>query len=666
VSADRHQPFLDLLTARMDGELDATGVAKLDDHLAACPSCRAVAHEYEVDRERMRAIRPAEPPRDLWARTSAALDREVADDQADVLGATFGGRRGRGQLRVAIGSFIAASLVLAIAGGELVPVAPPGLATATPFAIAAQSVNFVGYADGELTLYHADVSEVCPPRRLDCADGPDGEAVVRLAGVSARQMTMNQTGQLLISGRDDLGAEVFAIVTLPDTDPTAEPQPDPTPADPAATGVKGATDDPGATRDPALEPTDTPTEEPTDGPDVLPSVSPAGSDEPSPDAQITPPPSPTVAVATHQPILSGVIATGAAAAWSPDGTTLAFSAAPADRSLGSDVYLWRPGDDQAHAITDDHASLFASWSGDRVVISRADASADDGKITAETQVVDATTGEARSVDLDTGWLPSVDPTGRFVVFWHGRLVGRAGQVEPEDGRLYVADWRSLDPWRSKRSTRTEDGPATAASPAADEPDAGPTDPAATPADEADDATEAPASPSADDAAASDAVAEDGPTVAPDEGASDEPSEEATTAPATSTEPTAEDPSVEPAAPDAPFVLDRQRAVSGRTKDWVVRWSSDGRAFAVWTGEPGSVGRGSLIVRSAPTAAAPSGDILVDRVRAGRSFGLGLERIAWIAPLDDGEGELWLSVWGDGGEGAVKLRRLESLEAIPAY
>ena len=154
------------------------------------------------------------------------------------------------------------------------------------------------------------------------------------------------------------------------------------------------------------------------------------------------------------------------------------------------------------------------------------------------------------------------------------------------------------------------------------------------------------------------MAEDGPTVAPDEGASDEPSEEATTAPATSTEPTAEDPSVEPAAPDAPFVLDRQRAVSGRTKDWVVRWSSDGRAFAVWTGEPGSVGRGSLIVRSAPTAAAPSGDILVDRVRAGRSFGLGLERIAWVAPLDDGEGELWLSVWGDGGEGAVKLRRLE--------
>jgi hypothetical protein len=71
------------------------------------------------------------------------------------------------------------------------------------------------------------------------------------------------------------------------------------------------------------------------------------------------------------------------------------------------------------------------------------------------------------------------------------------------------------------------------------------------------------------------------------------------------------------------------------------------------------------VRSAPSAGAPTGLILVDRVRAGRSFGLGDQSIAWVAPLAGGDGELWVSVWGERGPGSVKLRRLDSMEAVPA-
>jgi hypothetical protein len=126
------------------------------------------------------------------------------------------------------------------------------------------------------------------------------------------------------------------------------------------------------------------------------------------------------------------------------------------------------------------------------------------------------------------------------------------------------------------------------------------------------------------------------------------------------------PSIEPRATSAPFLLERPRAVSGRTSDWVVRWSTDGRAYAVWTAEPGSKVRGSLIVRSAPSADAPTGVSLVARVRAARSFGLGEQRVAWVAPLAGGDGELWVSVWGERGEGSVRLRKLDSMEAVPAY
>jgi hypothetical protein len=112
-------------------------------------------------------------------------------------------------------------------------------------------------------------------------------------------------------------------------------------------------------------------------------------------------------------------------------------------------------------------------------------------------------------------------------------------------------------------------------------------------------------------------------------------------------------------------MERPRAVSGQTSDWIVRWSADGNAYAVWTAEPGSKVRGSLVVRSAPSADAPTGATLVERVRAGRSFGLGDQRIAWVAPIANGDGELWVSVWGEGGTGSVKLRRLDSMEAVPA-
>jgi anti-sigma factor RsiW len=81
--ADEHAHARTRLAERLDGPLGLTESTWLDEHLAGCPSCAATAAAFEDDRLALRALRDQapEPPRDLWARTSAALDRELARGQ---------------------------------------------------------------------------------------------------------------------------------------------------------------------------------------------------------------------------------------------------------------------------------------------------------------------------------------------------------------------------------------------------------------------------------------------------------------------------------------------------------------------------------------------------------------------------------------------------------
>ena len=74
--ADAHERAKARLAERMDGPLGLAESNWLDEHLAGCPSCAAIANAYEDDRLALRALRdqPPEPPRDLWARTAAGLE----------------------------------------------------------------------------------------------------------------------------------------------------------------------------------------------------------------------------------------------------------------------------------------------------------------------------------------------------------------------------------------------------------------------------------------------------------------------------------------------------------------------------------------------------------------------------------------------------------------
>ena len=67
------------LSERLDGPLDAEKSRWLDEHLASCDECAVTAVEYAAQRLELRALRDRMPvpPRDLWARTAAAIEREA-------------------------------------------------------------------------------------------------------------------------------------------------------------------------------------------------------------------------------------------------------------------------------------------------------------------------------------------------------------------------------------------------------------------------------------------------------------------------------------------------------------------------------------------------------------------------------------------------------------
>jgi hypothetical protein len=183
-------------------------------------------------------------------------------------------------------------------------------------------------------------------------------------------------------------------------------------------------------------------------------------------------PSDAVAVA----ILTDVTIVGRAAGYSADGSWFAFSARPADGSVGPDIYVWHAGDVEARALTTDHASVFASWVGGSLLGSRASQTlappidpsspsaspehptASDGSATPEaspiadvtpapeflpqTFLLDPTTGLETPL-LEAEWQPAVDPTGLAVVSWRGTVAMADDGLTagPATGNLVIHPFR---------------------------------------------------------------------------------------------------------------------------------------------------------------------------------------------------------------------------------
>lgn len=476
-----HERARTLASDRLDGPLDPTDAGWLDDHLALCDGCRVVAEGHAENRALLRALPMPEPPRDLWARTSAALDRERAHGVGS--GLAPAGRPARIRWDALAG--LAAVLVVGLlVGRSLLPsggVPAPGQAStgpsaapgvtlrpaATPLAVPPGDIAWVARsADGRYAVNVANVASVCSPDAApDCATLDSGaRRVLTLDRQPDSIVFAPALGQAAVveSSASGSGGSIFVVsfdrptptpslppspeptVTAEPTAATAEPTPAaPTPEPPptAPTPVTPATEPPLASTAPSPsvspEPTAQSTAEPTPSAPA-PSASPVPTETPAPTAAAT------------LAIISGVVVVGEAA-YSPDGAWLAFSARPAEGTDGPDIYAWRVGDPAARALTSSHGAIFSSWVGGRILGS-ADALmiVDAASSTPDLHLpssflLDPTTGQETPIAGFHAWRPVVDPSGRWVAYWAGtlRFDPEVRAWVPDEGRLVIDAWAAV-------------------------------------------------------------------------------------------------------------------------------------------------------------------------------------------------------------------------------
>jgi Putative zinc-finger len=462
--ASPHERARSRAAERIDGQLEPTEAAWLENHLATCDACFDTAVAYETDRLALRALRddPPQPPRDLWARTSAAIEHEAPGHRRP---STAVVRQGPLAQWGAVAGIVVVALVVGssvLSGGWLTspsgttngidgsitalitpPPGPSGVAVgpgATPMAVDAGAVGWfdVG-ADGSYAYNVANVDEVCAEVDEASCAALDRSAAQRIALTTPpKSVITSPSGQAVVVGSDGSGGNQVTVMALPDASgpsasaaPTRTPKPTPTPV--AAS--------PSITPEPVTTPSSPPSSE-------TPSPSPTAVTTPAP--TLTPGPT-----AEALAIVSGVTIVGDAAAFSLDGTWFAFTARPADGSDGPDIYVWRVGDARAKALTTDHRSAFASWSDGLVVGSRpglppsdpsvapgdASSAAPTAALDPVSFTIDPATGAETTLAI-RAWRPVVDPTGAHAVVWDGSVAvtDDGSSITPAKGRLELVDW----------------------------------------------------------------------------------------------------------------------------------------------------------------------------------------------------------------------------------
>lgn len=615
---DRHGRYRELLAARLDRPLTRTENRLLVGHLRTCLDCRQTERDYLAQGALLRSMPAPIPPRDMWARTSTALDREVS--RWSYRYPRFGrraivrDRASRFGTPSALATMVAAvGVVTVLAILQFGPARTPTPSTAvavgstalsrpTPFAVAPQPLALVWSGESDLTVYQTEVTEVCPSSTPDCMEERDFVSrTVPLRNQRPQNVALSPNGAQLAFVGHNTDRDVITVVLLRDA-PRTSGRPDPTKA-PEPTSSATANPEPSAS--PTLEPSPSGTPLDTEPP-VVPTTE--AGETPAPEAtptaaaptdKPTPEPTPTASLNTTprvpdetpsadgEPgltvlsILEDVHSAGAPPAWSSDGEVLAFSAMPADGRHGPDVYVWEPGDVKARAVTDDHSSYFASWSGERIVASRLnDTTGKSDSLEVLTIVIDPVTLEERRVRGPLMWLPVVDPQRSYAVAWTGSLDLSGALPVVIDGGLQLIDWAALDPY---------------------------------------------------------AVAET-------------------------------DPPVPPADIELVAIDPTRDTVADPLLDWHVRWSLDGRVLGIWEADvPGATLGKLVLVEFDPEAGlVATGEPLMAEWSK-RGFTLGVDRVAWVSPSDEGtDGELRIRTWGVDGVGGLSIESLNLEGLVPAF
>ncbi len=247
-SAAGHAHARQLAGDRLGSPLTELDETWLDLHLADCAACRSIAAEYEADRLALRALRDHQPeaPRDLWARTAAALERESAAAGGRAPRAT--GRSWRSGPLVGVASGVAViALVIGVsalsgafvrvpttanvpgASTPPVAVASPVTPGPTPINVGAGSVGWVGTSpDGDLAYNVTPVSQVCPAdRQPDCAPVADSKS--KAVHMNVRPKSISQSpvrNQAVVVGTDAQGDDFGGRPRPADRGTERDPGPD--------------------------------------------------------------------------------------------------------------------------------------------------------------------------------------------------------------------------------------------------------------------------------------------------------------------------------------------------------------------------------------------------------------------------------------------------------
>jgi hypothetical protein len=629
-----HERARVLAAERVDQPIDAIEDAWLNDHLTACPECAAIASAYAAQRAELRGLRrhPPSPPRDLWARTAAAIEREAAAGSHVRIAA----RRRRYPSPIPLGAISGVLVIAVVVAASLLsrPVSRPSIvapttATAsvaptggapvlrpTPFDVAAANVGWMKLgADGTIEVYDTPVDRVCPAGEgADCPpiDEPTPRSIqLGQAPASVTRSPKDQGLVVVDAATKTNGGGVYVLpaanATTPPPSSTPAVTPPPASSEPPSPPASVEPASPPA----STEPSDAATPTPTDTASLEPTPS---TSEVAPSASVRVTASPTNGAIQ---IASDVIVVGESEAYSPDGAWFAFSARPAGGSQGPDIYLWRPGEAKANAITTDHRSMFSGWLGTRILGSRGVETPDPKRLAPQAFLIDPTSRVETALAANI-WRPSVDPLRRTAVYWDGSLEldATGTELRPADGHLVLGGWTGAI------------APAVTPAPPASQSEPAPTPVAA--AESPADATESPAAETPADTAAAPLVL-DSPT------------------------PTAS-PSGTREAGITPFEL-----ASGAVRDWDARWDETGTHLAVWIATEGDPRIGDLTLYSVDPG--NSRVVTLKRVAALAGFSIGKGRLAWATPHgQDGQGNrVQVVAWTKDSVGSVESR--ESTEAL---
>lgn len=475
-----HQKARLLASEEIDAKLSPADAAWLAAHLRGCLVCQSVADEYRAIHDELHGLATPEPPRDLWAQTSAGLD---AVDRSRARRTGLAGLAGLrlGYLvrnRSSLASVMAVAVVVLVVGLSLfsqgplfAPVAAPSGTTNVAVISAAPSSG----AQTALTVVGGNSYWVAPENGMYqirggtayCTGSPQSCAVTNGTGTVLGSVESKTAVSVVISPNATQAAVWNAnkIVILP----LAHSAPKtvaidlltPRPTAPASTASAAGT--PAATSDLAQ-----PTTSVEPGSTASATPQPAESTTPAPAALTAAPASGSQPTA----ILDGYQIVGRAPEFSADGQWFAFSARPVNLSSGSDVFVWRVGWAQAQAVTTSHADLFAGWFGGKILFSefsQADSQASSTP-SASAPAVDATDTPAATAPVAGAatvtaisyvydpriaevWqierpmlMPVVDPTGSFVVYWSGTVAfdQTTGLYGAGQGDFYFDTWSDLN------------------------------------------------------------------------------------------------------------------------------------------------------------------------------------------------------------------------------